>query len=103
MNLGTMQMFESSLSLRLGLCSWVLPSLCRVFGEGCGSGSVESSQSLRRSLWLGFRRVFAVLARRSIRVIPNFFHEQDVDGDAEEGVCTVLGSGGIFWHIASSR
>jgi len=99
MNMGTMQMFDSSLSLRLGLCSCVLPSLCRVFGEGCGSGSVESLQSLRRSLWLGFRRFFAELARRSVRVIRNFFHEQDVDGDAEEGSCTALGFGDIFWHI----
>jgi hypothetical protein len=40
----TLHELESPPSLWLGLCAWVLPSLCRVSGEGCV---------------LGFRRVFA--------------------------------------------
>ena len=38
-----------------------------------------------------------------MRVIRNLFHEQGVDGDAEEAVCSVLGFGAIFWLIVSSR
>ena len=62
MNSETMQMFESSPSLWLGLRSWVaflgsvessarvvawfLPSLRRFCGAGCGSGSADSSELL---------------------------------------------------------
>ena len=96
-------MFDSSLSLRLGLCSWVLPSLCRVFGESCGSGSVESLQSLRRSLWLGFRRFFAELTRRSVRVIRNSFSRTRRRWRRRGRCLHSFGVAGIFWHIVSSR
>ena len=66
----------------------VLLSLRRVFGAGCGSGSAESSL-----YWRG----------DPLGSFGTLFHEQDVDGDDEEGVCTVLGFGDIFWHIVRSR
>ena len=72
MNSDTMQMFESSSSLWLGLRSWVPSSLRRFFGAGLGLGSAESSQILRRRLWLGFCGFFGTPLRSAVLVIRNF-------------------------------
>jgi hypothetical protein len=75
----TVAVLDSPPSLRLGLCAWVLPSLCRVSGSGCV---------------LGFRRVFAESPAWVVRLgsaeslessasgIP--FHDQGVSGNRRE-------------------